>query len=445
MLEVQGLIDAAAPGTPWTSAVPGPAYNYSSIDDARRRRNVDVQKTGKKNPKKAAQYVRYQNMTIFHTCVNSMASQNTSAYVEGKEFPTCEFYQYEWNETVAESKGYTTPFATDYANRIQGCDANMFGRPVTTDHVQAFISDIYRGAFMETLEFNTDWYGITTRKLGLQMQDIENASVVPSNAQYFAFGPKGLLNATKAAGIPTFISFPHFYLGDDRLISAVKGLSPDANKHETYLLVEPQTGLLAKARKRIQLSYLVSTYTMPQLQNQDAPAQSVAMCNQVTAFTRDVTKITKKRYDSPNCIAEQLVVVPLLTCFIQPSNWNIRNKEIFFPYGWVSEEVTMPESYADDLNDSLFAAQDLAVAIRFWCLVAAGILFGMILAVLYYIRTDESQGRKYYRLNRNNKMDSTEPLDFAFSANASEPLLNNSPSGKAQAGGKPRDSYSFSA
>jgi hypothetical protein len=31
------------------------------------------------------------------------------------------------------------------------------------------------------------------------------------------------------------ISFPHFYLGDPRLLEEVEGLNPDPEKHNSYL------------------------------------------------------------------------------------------------------------------------------------------------------------------------------------------------------------------
>ena len=35
---------------PWTNSVPGGAFNWTSIEETRRRRQNDVFKTGKKNP-----------------------------------------------------------------------------------------------------------------------------------------------------------------------------------------------------------------------------------------------------------------------------------------------------------------------------------------------------------------------------------------------------------
>eukprot|EP00595_Chromulina_sp_UTEXLB2642_P002463 CAMPEP_0196763632 /NCGR_PEP_ID=MMETSP1095-20130614/4451_1 /TAXON_ID=96789 ORGANISM="Chromulina nebulosa, Strain UTEXLB2642" /NCGR_SAMPLE_ID=MMETSP1095 /ASSEMBLY_ACC=CAM_ASM_000446 /LENGTH=95 /DNA_ID=CAMNT_0042117241 /DNA_START=951 /DNA_END=1235 /DNA_ORIENTATION=+ len=95
-------------------------------------------------------------MTTLWSCVSPMSSQNTSLYIEGEEFPACAHYQYEWTDEEAEANGYTLPFATPYANRIEGTDANMFGRPVTTDKLQVFISDIYRSAYLKA-DGLVDW------------------------------------------------------------------------------------------------------------------------------------------------------------------------------------------------------------------------------------------------------------------------------------------------
>jgi len=40
-------------------------------------------------------------------------------------------------------------------------------------------------------------------------------------------------------------------------------------------------------------------------------------------------------------------------------------------------------SDADDIHDSLFLIDDIGLAVQFWSLIAAGILFVIILAMLY--------------------------------------------------------------
>jgi hypothetical protein len=41
------------------------------------------------------------------------------------------------------------------------------------------------------------------------------------------------------AGIPAYLSFPHFYQADPALLDAVEGLKPDEGKHGTFFLIQP--------------------------------------------------------------------------------------------------------------------------------------------------------------------------------------------------------------
>jgi hypothetical protein len=41
--------------------------------------------------------------------------------------------------------------------------------------------------------------------------------------------------AFSVTGAPIMVSFPHFYLGDPRLLEEVEGLKPDPEKHDFYL------------------------------------------------------------------------------------------------------------------------------------------------------------------------------------------------------------------
>ena len=54
-------------------------------------------------------------------------------------------------------------------------------------------------------------------------------------------------------GAPVFISFPHFYLADSYYTSMVEGLKPDAEKHRTYMRIEPESGVPTEVN--IRLSY----------------------------------------------------------------------------------------------------------------------------------------------------------------------------------------------
>jgi hypothetical protein len=120
----------------------------------------------------------------------------------------------------------------------------MFGRPVTTDKLQVFISDIYRSCYL-IHESNEDWYTIPIRRYTIQTKDLQNSTVNTENAQYYNYdAPSGMENMTAASGVPSWASFPHFLYGDPSLVAAVTGLDPTENNHASYLDIEPQTGLL---------------------------------------------------------------------------------------------------------------------------------------------------------------------------------------------------------
>eukprot|EP01038_Epipyxis_sp_PR26KG_P004648 gene4648-6532_t len=398
MLEVLSIIDiieASNPNIsiPWSAAIPGSAVNWTTIEDTRRRRAPDTFKTGKKNMKQVSQYVRYSNMSSLWTCIAPMNSQNESEYVEGKQFPACAKFQYDWTDEEAISAGYVQPYGTEVANRIKGTDAQMFGRPIQTDKLQVYISDIYRSCYIEQYA-TADWGGVPVRRYTIQTRDMSNASTYPPNADYYYFGPSGMANLTKAVNVPVFLSFPHFLNGDPRLVEAVTGMHPDPEKHSSYLDMEPQTGLLARAQKSLQVVYHMTPLTLPTL-SPDALPTAQELCYNLTSLFNLTSHLPnyKEEVDLPlpssiNC--ELPTLTPLFNCLSLPSTWSFQNGDdgIFFPYGWVTEGVVLPDSDAEELSNSLFMADNLADAIRKYSLIAAGGFCFLLLLQLYYINNN---------------------------------------------------------
>lgn len=53
-------------------------------------------------------------------------------------------------------------------------------------------------------------------------------------------GPSGALNISSCKyGAPAFVSMPHFYLADPTYRNAITGMSPDREKHEISMVIEP--------------------------------------------------------------------------------------------------------------------------------------------------------------------------------------------------------------
>ena len=64
----------------------------------------------------------------------------------------------------------------------------------------------------------------------------------------------GTLHAYGCFGVPIVLSPPHFYNCDPSLEQGVIGLKSDIEKHDTYLDLEPMTGITLSAHKRGQVS-----------------------------------------------------------------------------------------------------------------------------------------------------------------------------------------------
>ncbi|VVC36119.1 CD36 family [Cinara cedri] len=61
---------------------------------------------------------------------------------------------------------------------------------------------------------------------------------------------------------PVYLSFPHFYNADPKLLDDVEGLSPDQEKHETFFKIQPRLGVPLEARVKVQLNLKVEQSTI---------------------------------------------------------------------------------------------------------------------------------------------------------------------------------------
>uniref|UniRef100_A0A8D2CSN9 Scavenger receptor class B member 2 n=1 Tax=Sciurus vulgaris TaxID=55149 RepID=A0A8D2CSN9_SCIVU len=68
----------------------------------------------------------------------------------------------------------------------------------------------------------------------------------------------GVLNVSICKnGAPIIMSFPHFYQADERFISAIDGMHPNKEDHETFVDINPLTGIILRAAKRFQINIYV--------------------------------------------------------------------------------------------------------------------------------------------------------------------------------------------
>ena len=132
---------------------------------------------------------------------------------------------------------------------------------------------------------------------------------------------------------------------------------------------------MCRARKRLQVNYVVATYNLPVL-DMDKAQQFNNFC-------------ALERADF-NCDG----LDTLSLCLASPS-WKIQNDAVLFPYAWVEEGMTLSADDAQSLKDSLYWIDEFAVKVQLWSLVSAGILSALLVGMLYQSFLTESAGKGF--------------------------------------------------
>ena len=103
--------------------------------------------------------------------------------------------------------------------------------------------------------------GIATNHYILPSDELKNSSLDPGF--YSSNIATGVLNMSCVSplGAPIFASMPHFYNADPGYRKNVSGISePDETNHGSFVDVEPLTGAVIGAARRLQINVLVQNY-----------------------------------------------------------------------------------------------------------------------------------------------------------------------------------------
>lgn len=154
---------------------------------------------------------------------------------------------------------------TDYANMINGTDGSMFHPGVDKkEDLYMFSPDLCRSISAEfkgeeTIHgLKTFHYGPSKMTFAGPEENPDNAAFCWPNGNASDCLGQGLLRVSACKKFaPLVASSPHLLGCDATKASMVSGLKPDKNIHVTKLNIEPTTGLLLEAKKRIQYNVLV--------------------------------------------------------------------------------------------------------------------------------------------------------------------------------------------
>jgi len=134
---------------------------------------------------------------------------------------------------------------------LTGTDGTQFAPGVSKDEkVEAFVDDIMRvGEFKYSKE--VELHGINLYRFKLKDDLFDPNPICFMDTQ-------GVANMEPVMGIPARVTKPHFFDADKSLLSKVDGMSPKSSEHDTFLDIEPISGAVMRARKRLQVNLYVT-------------------------------------------------------------------------------------------------------------------------------------------------------------------------------------------
>uniref|UniRef100_A0A3Q1EBT4 Scavenger receptor class B, member 2c n=1 Tax=Acanthochromis polyacanthus TaxID=80966 RepID=A0A3Q1EBT4_9TELE len=162
-----------------------------------------------------------------------------------------------------QGQSQLTFWTSNQSNSINGSDGSAF-HPLLekNERLYIFTPDLCRSIYME-FEKDVEVKGIPAYRFTPPRSVLASKEENPAN-EGFCVSPKeclgtGLLKVSPCRkGAPVVASFPHFYLAESKFVNAIGGMSPERTHHQTFLDLNPTTGVIVRASKRAQINVLLS-------------------------------------------------------------------------------------------------------------------------------------------------------------------------------------------
>ncbi|KAI3362347.1 hypothetical protein L3Q82_012650, partial [Scortum barcoo] len=153
-------------------------------------------------------------------------------------------------------------WTSDECNMINGTNGVSFHPVITKDEtLYMFSSDLCRSLYA-LYEEDVIVKGIPGYRFSPPSKVFANQTVNPANAGFCVPAGNclgsGVLNVSACKqGAPIIMSSPHFYQADDKFVQDVFGMKPEEDQHQTTIDINPLTGIILQAAKRLQVNVYV--------------------------------------------------------------------------------------------------------------------------------------------------------------------------------------------
>ncbi|XP_054721592.1 lysosome membrane protein 2-like [Uloborus diversus] len=218
------------------------------------------------------------------------------------------------------------PFWKDhYCNMMNGTDGSQFPPPVTkNDVLYVYTPELCRSVFLEfdkevlvqgipALRF------VTPERLFASPKENPDNMCYCTEEQYCELS--GILDVSPCRkGLKLAVTGPHFYQGHPYVVERIDGLSPNREAHETYVDIEPTTGLVLRASRKLQMNFILDKFAEFE-QTKNAPLSVVPLIwvTEEAEIDEEVATLFTAKVRTPVTIAKSV----LTACIVLGILWII--------------------------------------------------------------------------------------------------------------------------
>lgn len=172
-----------------------------------------------------------------------------------------------YSQIVTWNNMSRVPFWNDqYCNMMNGTDGSQFPPPVTRkDVLYAYAPDLCRSIALEYMKDITI-EGIPALRFTTPEYLFASPADNPDNMCYCTEPEycelSGILDVSPCRkGLKLAVTGPHFLLAHKFITDSVKGLSPDVSLHNSHVDIEPTTGVVLGASRKLQMNFIMDKFS----------------------------------------------------------------------------------------------------------------------------------------------------------------------------------------